>query len=114
VHPLGGRDLGTIALHDEALVSSWRTRRTWDADGDRRHHLIDPVTGQPAWSGLAGVTVLAPEAWWAEALATALFLAGPDRAAAIVDHHGISALVVRDDGAIRAFGRMCELVATAR
>ena len=88
-HPLGGRDLGTIRLRDEALVSSWRTRRAWGADGDRRHHLIDPTTGRPAWSGLAGVTVLAPEAWWAEALATALFLAGPDHAAAIVDHHGV-------------------------
>ncbi len=113
-HPLGGRDLGTIRLRDEALVSSWRTRRAWGADGDRRHHLIDPTTGRPAWSGLAGVTVLAPEAWWAEALATTLFLAGPDHAAAIVDHHGVSALIVRDDGAVRAFGRMCSPVTTAR
>ena len=111
--PLGGRDLGTIRLHDEALVSSWRTRRTWGPDGDRRHHLIDPATGAPARTGLAGVTVLAPDAWWAEALATALFLAGPDDGAGLVDHHGVSALLVRDDGAVRAFGRLCAPVAAA-
>jgi thiamine biosynthesis lipoprotein len=113
-HPLGGRDLGTIRLRDEALVSSWRTRRTWGSADDRRHHLIDPTTGAPAWSGLAGVTVLAGEAWWAEALATALFLAGADDAAGLVDHHGISALLVRDDGAVRAFGRMCAPVTVGR
>jgi thiamine biosynthesis lipoprotein len=113
-HPLGGRDLGTIRLHDEALVSSSRTRRTWGARDERRHHLIDPASGRPAWTGLAGVTVLADEAWWAEALATALYLAGPDDAGALVAHHGVSALLVRDDGAVRGFGRMSGPVAAER
>ncbi|MGZ6950979.1 MAG: FAD:protein FMN transferase [Acidimicrobiia bacterium] len=106
-------DLGAVSLHDEALVSSWRTRRTWGAEDDRRHHLIDPATGAPAWTGLAGVTVVAPDAWWAEALATSLFLAGPDEAATIVDHHGLDALLVRDDGAVRGFGRFGP-IATSR
>src|SRR4051812_21127833 len=112
-HPLGGSDLGTIRLHDEALVSSWRTRRTWSGEDGPRHHLIDPRTGAPAWTGLAGVTVLGADAWWAEALATALFLAGPEGAREIAEHHAVSALLVRDDGAVRGFGRMCA-PATAR
>ena len=105
--PLGGRDLGTIDLREGALVSSWRTRRTWGREHQRRHHLIDPATGAPAFTGLAGVTVVAADAWWAEALATALYLAGPDRAPDVVVHHGVSALLVRDDGAVRGFGRLC-------
>jgi thiamine biosynthesis lipoprotein len=104
-HPLGERDIGTIRLHDEALVSSWRTRRTWGPTSAPRHHLIDPATGAPAFTGLAGVTVLARDAWWAEAVATALFLAGSEGAAEVVAHHGVSALLVRDDGAVRTFGR---------
>ncbi len=110
-HPLEPRrTLGRVELHEEALVSSWRTRRAWGSADDRRHHLIDPRTGTPAWTGLAGVTVLAPDAWWAEALATAVFLAGADGAPDLVRHHGISALLVRDDGAVRAFGRLRDLV----
>ncbi len=51
-HPLEPRRaLGRVELHDEALVSSWRTRRTWGSADDRRHHLIDPRTGSPAWTG---------------------------------------------------------------
>jgi thiamine biosynthesis lipoprotein len=110
--PLGGADVGTVHLRDEALASTWRTRRTW-GDDVRRHHLIDPRTGAPAWTGLAGVTVIASDAWWAEALATALFLSGPDGAPALVAQLGLSALLVRDDGARRGFGRLADAVRTA-
>ena len=104
------RSLGRVELHEEALVSSWRTRRTWGPLDHRRHHLIDPRTGIPAWTGLAGVSVLAADAWWAEALATAFFLAGADGAPALVRHHGVAALLVRADGAVRGFGRLRDLV----
>ena len=113
-HPLeSGRIIGHVELHDEALVSSWRTRRAWGAPGAERHHLIDPATGAPAWSGLAGVTVVAPDAWWAEALATALFLAGPDVAPALAQHHGIGALLVSDDGHVLGVGALRGVVERA-
>ncbi len=106
-HPLEpGRIIGHVELHDEALVSSWRTRRAWGAPGSERHHLIDPATGTPAWTGLAGVSVVAADAWWAEALATALFLAGPDEAPALAQHHGVGALLVRDNGSVLGVGAL--------
>lgn len=109
-HPLApGTSMGSVTLTDEALVSSWRTRRTWVRGGRRVHHLIDPRTGEPAWSGIAGVSVVAGDAWWAEALATSLFLLGPDEAPDEAAAAGIEALVVRDDGARRGFGRFAAL-----
>lgn len=105
------RVIGRVELRDEALVSSWRTRRTWGSGADRRHHLIDPSTGDSAWNGLAGVTVTAPDAWWAEALATALFLAGPDDAPALAHRYGGGAILVRDDGSILGTGSLRDVVA---
>lgn len=107
-----GHAIGAVQLTDEALVSSWRTRRTWVRDGRTVHHLIDPRTGEPAWSGLAGVSVVAADAWWAEALATSLFLLGSADAPDAVRHAGAEALVVRDDGARRGIGRFAALAAT--
>ena len=49
-----------------------------DRGGRALHHLIDPRTGEPAESGLASVTVVAGEAWRAEVLAKAAFVAGAD------------------------------------
>lgn len=104
-----GHTLGAVRLTDEALVSSWRTRRTWVRDGRTAHHLIDPRTGEPAWSGIAGVSVLAADAWWAEAFATSIFLLGPDDAPGAVTHAAAEALIVRDDGARRGLGRFAAL-----
>ena len=110
-HPLQpNRVIGHVELHDEALVSSWRTRRAWGSRDDRRHHLIDPSTGTSAWSGLAGVTVAAPEAWWAEALATAVFLAGPTEAPRLARRHGSGAILVRDDGSVLGIGKLRAVV----
>ncbi|MEP6625912.1 MAG: FAD:protein FMN transferase [Acidimicrobiia bacterium] len=111
-HPVEShRVIGRVELRDEALVSSWRTRRSWGSGADRRHHLIDPATGESAWNGLAGVTVTAPEAWWAEALATAMFLAGPDEAPALARRHGGGAILVRDDGSVLGTGTLRDVVA---
>ncbi|MBK5287661.1 MAG: FAD:protein FMN transferase [Acidimicrobiia bacterium] len=106
-HPLrADRAIGIVELADEALVSSWRTRRAWGPEHDRRHHVIDPRTGVPARSGLAGVTVTAADAWWAEALATAVFLAGPDAAPALARRHGVGAILVRDDASLLGIGSL--------
>ena len=113
-HPLEpARAIGHIELHDEALVSSWRTRRSWGEPAERRHHLIDPRTGTSAWSGLAGVTVVAPDAWWAEALATALFLAGPADAPSLARRNGAGAILVRDDASVLGIGSLRGVVERA-
>ena len=50
-------------------------------DGSYAHHLLDPSTGEPAWTGLIAATALAPTALEAEALAKAALLSGPERSA---------------------------------
>lgn len=62
--------------------------------------LVDPATGAPARTGIAAVTVVAGEAWWAQALATAAFVAGPEAGVALLAGHGVTGLVVCDDGEV--------------
>ena len=62
------------------------------------HHLIDPRTGAPAGSDIVRITVVATDAVDAEVLATSLFLAGMDGAAAEADAAGIPAVIVGADG----------------
>ena len=59
------------------------------------HHLLDPGTGEPAWTGLISATAVAPTAMEAEALAKAALLAGPRGARRSRRPRGI---VVHDDG----------------
>jgi thiamine biosynthesis lipoprotein len=64
------------------------------------HHLVDPRTGDSAHSGLASVTVVAGTAWWAEVLAKAAYIAGPDDGADLIGRAGVTGLFVHDDGRV--------------
>ncbi|MEZ5179120.1 MAG: FAD:protein FMN transferase [Acidimicrobiales bacterium] len=92
-HPLyGDRALLHLLLRDAGIATSSRLRRRWHRNGVPRHHLLDPATGAPTVGTLVAATVVAGEAWWAEALTKAAFVGGLDAVA------GASALLVDDAG----------------
>ena len=99
-HPLRPTPAATVVLDRGAIATSSRVRRTWGPPDDRRHHLIDPTTGQPARSGLAAVTVLAGQGWQAEVLAKAAFLGGLADGPALLAAVGTDDLLVDNQGGL--------------
>ncbi|MDQ8043472.1 MAG: FAD:protein FMN transferase [Patulibacter sp.] len=71
------------------VATSGVTRRSWDQDGERRHHLIDPRTGRPADTGVLQVTALAPTALEAEVIAKTALLGGEAQAHTQLPHGGV-------------------------
>lgn len=68
-----------VNLRHGALATSSTLRRRWSTPDGVAHHVIDPRTGRPSASPVVACTVLAGQAWWAEALATAVLVSGgPD------------------------------------
>jgi thiamine biosynthesis lipoprotein len=95
-----GSGAGDIVLSDGGVATSSRLRRAWQRGGEAVHHLIEPATGTSARTGLASVTVAAGEAWWAEVLAKAAFVAGPVAGAELIRDSGATGLFVHDDGRV--------------
>jgi thiamine biosynthesis lipoprotein len=92
-----GRDLWTLALSHRAVATSSGLALKFDAGG-RRHHLLDPRTGDSPNHHLS-VTVLAARAMRADALSTALFVLPSDAAAgALAALGGGTALILHADG----------------
>lgn len=78
--------LTKVTLSGLALSSSGNYRKFYiDAEGNRRSHLIDPMTGYPVSHTMVAVSVLAPSATQADALATAFMAMGPDRAKVLAE-----------------------------
>jgi thiamine biosynthesis lipoprotein len=100
-HPSMVEPIAMIGLHTGAVATSTTLRRRWNVDGQMRHHLIDPTTGESSRSDLEMTTVIAGEAWVAEVMAKAVLLRGSARAFDIVDDNNVHVLTVDARGAVR-------------
>ena len=98
--------LGTLSVSNEcAVVTSGVYERNFTENGVTYHHILDPETGKSAESGLVSVTVICGYGEAADALSTALFVMGAEKAAA--QYHAMSEtandfemLLVTDDGRV--------------
>jgi thiamine biosynthesis lipoprotein len=102
-HPLTGRDLAPLAPRGGSVATSGIDSRVWRRqDGSYAHHLIDPSTGQPAWTGLVAATAVAPTALEAETLTKMALLLGPEGAREVLAEHG--GIAYGDDGGVELIG----------
>jgi len=102
-HPLTGGRVIALRLGDGAVATSGINVRIWRAGADGfSHHLLDPATGKPAWTGLVGVTAAGRTAVEAETLAKAALLSGPERGREWLSEHG--GVLVHEHGDVEYVG----------
>ena len=92
-----------LRIDHGSFATSGSSERGIVVAGVRRSHVLDPATGQPA-DDFGSVTVWAADATTADALSTALFVMGPERALDwAAAQPGVEALVlVTSDGRLAA------------
>ena len=96
------------ALFDLACATSGDWVRNFEVYGQRFSHTIDGRTGRPVENGVASVTVLADTAMYADAMATALTVMGPEEGPAYAEALSIAAAFVT-----RAEAGMTEIISPA-
>lgn len=98
--------IGCVEVADSSVVTSGDYQRYFTGrDAKRYHHILDPATGYPAESGLASVTVMAKRSMDADALSTALFVAGREEGASLLKHFpGVEAVFIGLDMGVYVTG----------
>ena len=93
--------VGIVECKDETVVTSGVYQRYFERDGVRYHHILNPATGYPAESDIAGVTLRAPKGRSADcdALATILLTMGEEKGLEAAEgYEGIEAFFITTDG----------------
>ena len=95
-----GAVLAFIDLQNEAISTAGDYERYFERDGIRYHHVLDPMTLQPA-RDCQSVTVVAKDGLTADGLDTGIFVMGRERGLALVETlPGVGAVVVDRDGKV--------------
>ena len=94
------KSYGMLPITDGAVVTSGNYEKYVSIGGKRYSHIIDPRTGYPS-SGIISVTVFAPNAELADALATSVFVMGQEVGLDRIDQlPQVECIIIDDKGNI--------------
>jgi FAD:protein FMN transferase len=96
---VAGGEVHRLRVDRGGIATSGIHARLWRRpDGTYAHHLLDPATGAPAWTGVVAATAVAPTALEAEVLAKTAVLSGPRRARRVLAAGG--GVLQLEDGSV--------------
>ena len=109
---------GVVTVRDKAVITSgsYERRLTDEVTGRIYHHILDPSTGRPADTGLASVTIVSSDGTLADALSTACFVMGEEKAEAFWRERfdEFDMILIRTDGSIRVTEGVADAFVTSR
>jgi len=84
-----------VNLTNGAMATSGDYRNFFEIGQKRYSHVIDPRSGYPVANGVVSASVLSADCTFADGLATALIVMGPDKGIALVNRlQGVACLIV--------------------
>lgn len=86
--------VGTLKVNEGYIATSNGAKRYVEYDGVKYHHIIDPATAYPADSGIKSCTVSSESGLISDALSTAFFVMGADKAKEFYDNYAIAEYVI--------------------
>ncbi|MBR5409137.1 MAG: FAD:protein FMN transferase [Clostridia bacterium] len=92
-----GRAFAAFEAENEAVVTSGVYEQGFEARGRCWHHIVDPITGEPADSPFASVTLIGQNAEMLDAFATAACILPARDAFRLIGEHDLGAVFVTRD-----------------
>ena len=89
-----------LTVRDTSVVTSGVYERWFELDGKVYHHILDPQTGLPSESDVAGATIVTGSSMDADALATACVVLGSAESIKLLESMGLPGLLILRDGSV--------------
>jgi thiamine biosynthesis lipoprotein len=92
--------MAKLSLAEEAMATSGDYEKYFIFQGKRYHHILNPRNGLPA-EECQSVTILSKDGMTSDALATAVFVLGPEKGYSLCQRvEGMECLIIGQDGKI--------------
>lgn len=93
-----GNVVGSIAVSNKSVVTTGIYERYIEQDGVKYHHILNPSTGYPYETDIAGVSIVADKSVDADALSTLVFTKGVEEGLRFVEEiDGVDAIFITKD-----------------
>ncbi|HSQ90421.1 MAG TPA: FAD:protein FMN transferase [Romboutsia sp.] len=93
-----GNVVGSIEVSNKSIVTTGIYERFIEKDGVKYHHILNPKTGYPYKTEIAGVSIVADKSIDADALSTLIFTKGLDEGLKLVeDLENVDAVFVTNE-----------------
>lgn len=96
----GSKVVARVEATTGSLVTSGLYERSFEKDGRRYWHILDPRTGYPVETDLVSASIFSAVSIDGDGYTKPLFMLDHNEALAFVEHRGIQALLVTEDGSI--------------
>ncbi len=95
----------SVKVKDTNIVTAGGYERYFEHEGKQYHHIIDPHTGYPVENRIKSVTIVCSNGIIADALATAIYVTGTEKAIDILNeivkqYSDIAAIIYTDENSI--------------
>lgn len=91
-----------LTLPCTCVSTSGNYERFFEKDGIRYHHILSPETGYPCNNGIVSVTIICDDGEISDALSTACFVAGIEKAEQLCSKYDAEYLIITESGEIFA------------
>lgn len=100
---------GYLSCRDVTVATSGGYERYFEKNGKKYIHIIDPETGSPVNNGIKSVTVVSKDGTRADALSTALYVMGKDKAVEFYrEHKDFDFIIACDDNKMYISGSISD------
>ena len=103
--PLKSRDMSyilSVDIEDKCVVTSGSYEQEYEKNGNRYHHIINPMTGYPADTNIKSITLIGDEGSKLDAYATGIFSMDISDVMKLLCKNNIELIVILNDGRILA------------
>lgn len=96
-----GESIGVVKIVNQSVVTSGVYERYLEKDGVKYHHILNPETGYPYDTDIAGVSIITENSMDADALSTTVFSKGIKGGIEFVENiEGVEAIFITTDNEV--------------